>query len=258
MKILTSNVKKPFTLIDADLYLYRAAAAAEEETDWGDDIWSLSTDLKEAKAIFENFLDETEARLKNNNFILCLTDGKNFRKEIDPMYKSNRRKVRKPVGYRALVDWAKDRWQWWSEPFMEADDVMGILSTVPGSKATVVSDDKDLKSIPGRLYRPMTDEILEITEDQANRWFYTQTLTGDPTDGFVGLKGCGPKTAEKILGSRPEWSLVERAYVKAGLTPADALHQARMARILRYSEWDTETATIKLWEPKHDVISMAR
>ena len=49
MKILTENVKKPFTLIDADLYLYRAAAAAEEETDWGDDVWSLSTDLKEAK-----------------------------------------------------------------------------------------------------------------------------------------------------------------------------------------------------------------
>ena len=99
MKILTENVKK--------LYLYRAAAAAEEETDWGDDIWSLSTDLKEAKVIFEDFLDNVEARLKNNNFILCLTDGKNFRKEIDPLYKSGRRKVRKPVGYKALVDWAK-------------------------------------------------------------------------------------------------------------------------------------------------------
>jgi DNA polymerase-1 len=249
MRILTDNVKKPFTLIDADLYLYRAAAAAEEETDWGDDIWSLSTDLKEAKVVFEDFLDATEARLKNNNFILCLTNQQNFRKELNPLYKSNRRKVRKPVGYKALVDWAKGRWQWWSEPYMEADDVMGILSTVPGSKATVVSDDKDLKSIPGRLYRPMTDEILQITEDQADRWFYSQALTGDPTDGYVGLRGCGPKTAEKILGSRPEWSLVERAYIKAGKTKEDALLQARMARILRYTDWDETTATIKLWEP---------
>lgn len=257
MKILTENVKKPFTLIDADLYLYRAAAAAEEETDWGDDVWSLSTDLKEAKVIFEDLLSEVEARLHNNNFILCLTDGKNFRKEIDPLYKSGRRKVRKPVGYKALVDWAKFHWQWWSEPFMEADDVMGILATVPGSKGTIVSDDKDLKGIPGRLYRPATDELLEITHEQANRWFYTQALTGDPTDGYVGLKGCGPKTAEKILGTRPDWSLVERAYEKAGMSKADALQQARMARILRFTEWDTETATIKLWEPKHDVISVA-
>ena len=36
-------------LIDADLYLFRASIVAEEETDWGDDIWSLSTDLKVAK-----------------------------------------------------------------------------------------------------------------------------------------------------------------------------------------------------------------
>ena len=48
-------------LIDADIYAFRAVAATEEETDWGDDIWSLSTDLKVAKKIveeeFEKFYD---------------------------------------------------------------------------------------------------------------------------------------------------------------------------------------------------------
>ena len=189
---------------------------------------------------------------------MCITDHQNFRKELDPLYKSGRKKVRKPLGYKAMVDWAKYNWQWWSEPFMEADDVMGIISTVPGSKAIVVSDDKDLKGVPGRLYRPATDELLDITLEQANRQFYIQSLTGDTTDGYIGLRGCGPKTAEKILGTRPDWSLVERAYIKAGQTKEDALLQARMARILRYTDWDEDTGTIKLWEPTHDIVSLAR
>ena len=258
MKILTEGLSKPYLLIDADLYLYRACAATEIETDWGEDVWTLTTDLKVAKEIFANQMNDISTRLKCNNLIMCITDHQNFRKELDPLYKSGRKKVRKPLGYKAMVDWAKYSWQWWSEPFMEADDVMGIISTVPGSKAIVVSDDKDLKGVPGRLYRPATDELLDITLEQANRQFYIQSLTGDTTDGYIGLRGCGPKTAEKILGTRPDWSLVERAYIKAGQTKEDALLQARMARILRYTDWDEDTGTIKLWEPKHDIVSLAR
>ena len=42
---------------------------------------------------------------------------------------------------------------------------MGIIATKPGNegKVTIVSDDKDMKTIPGRLYRPMSDELLEIS-----------------------------------------------------------------------------------------------
>jgi len=56
--------------------------------------------------------------------------------------------------------------------------------------------------------------------------------------------------ATKILGKRPDWSLVENHYLKKGLTKEDALLQARLARILRWSDWDEEKSIIKLWEPK--------
>ena len=81
-------------LIDADLYLYRACAAAEEEIDWGDDIWSLMTDLKEAKKIYQTFIDQICDELDTGNFICALSDRSNFRHEIDPSYKGGRKKVR--------------------------------------------------------------------------------------------------------------------------------------------------------------------
>ena len=72
-------------LIDGDLYAYRACAAAEEEIDWGDDIWSLSSDLKQAKEIFREFIDSTCDNLETGSFVVCLSDKDNFRKDIDPM-----------------------------------------------------------------------------------------------------------------------------------------------------------------------------
>ena len=40
--------------IDTDILLYRSTSAAETEVDWGGDIFSLWTDLKEAKDAFVN------------------------------------------------------------------------------------------------------------------------------------------------------------------------------------------------------------
>ena len=136
-------------------------------------------------------------------------------------------------------------------PHLEADDVMGILATKPENigKCVVVSSDKDLKTVPCKLYRPMQDELLQITEAEADRYFFHQTLTGDATDGYKGCAGVGEKTAPKILGNKPTWSLVEQAFLKAGMTQEQALQQARLARILRWSDWDEDKETVKLWQP---------
>jgi len=238
-------------LIDADIYAYRSCSAAEEETDWGDDIWSLSTDLKVAKTIFQREIEKFRDTLNISDVLLCFTSGDNFRKTINSTYKSARKKTRKPVGYVALIDWCKNNYKSFSKLGLEADDCLGILATKPENigNCIIVSDDKDLKTIPGKLYRPTQDERLDVTEKDADKWFYTQCLTGDTTDGYPGCPGIGAVKADKLLAGRPAWSVVEQAFIKAGKTKDDALMQARMARILRHSDWNAEKQQPILWEP---------
>ena len=236
-------------LIDADLYLYRAAVNAEMEIDWGDDIWSLRTDLKVAKKLFTEEIESFCAILDADDVLLCVSDTANFRKTVYPAYKSNRKKNRKPVGYKALVDWAKNNWPSHVQATLEADDILGILGSNDTLDTIVVSDDKDLMTIPCRLFKPRDGSLSAISKAVADKNFLLQTLVGDSTDGYPGLKGAGPVRAEKILGKRPDFSLVVRAYEGAGSTRVDALTQARCARILRHSDWNEERQKIELWEP---------
>ena len=240
--------------LDTDIIIYKSILTTEQEIDWGDDVWTLYTDLKEAQKVFKKQLETIQLRLKSDEILCCLTDAKdNFRKHISPSYKSNRKGTRKPVGYVALVEWVRDTYPSLSKPSLEADDVLGIIATKPENKGKVivVSDDKDLKTVPGKLYRPMQDEALDITEADADAFFLQQCLQGDAVDGYGGLKGVGEKTAKKILGIRPVWDSVEQAYIKAGYTRDDALEQARLARILRWTDWDEKKGEPILWTPQN-------
>jgi len=239
-------------LIDADILLYRSMTYAEQEINWHDNVWTLYADIDEAKQIFTAQVDKIKTKLKTDDILCCLSDrADNFRKHIDPSYKSNRKGTRKPAGFNAFIDWVEKAYPSLRKPSLEADDVLGILATKPDNigKVVVVSDDKDLKTIPCKLYRPSPDELLDVTEQQANAYFLHQCLTGDATDGYKGCAGVGEKTANKILGTRPAWSSVEKAYLKAGMTKADALQQARLARILRWSDWDESKGEPILWHP---------
>lgn len=242
-------VDKTTLLIDGDLYLYQACAAAEEEVDWGDDVWSLSTDLKVAKKIFTKRIKEFCEKLQSEEILVCFTTGENFRKKVLPSYKGNRKTTRKPVGYKEMVRWAYETFPCCDQDTLEADDIMGILQSAKTAPTCIVSDDKDMKTIAGKLYRPMSDELLQIKDQDADHWFLTQCLVGDATDGYSGCPRIGPKTAEKVLGNYPSWEQVAQQYVKAGLTREDALVQSRCARILRATDWDAENSKVKLWEP---------
>jgi hypothetical protein len=86
--------------------------------------------------------------------------------------------------------------------------------------------------------------------EQADRYHLIQTLTGDVTDGYSGCPGIGPVKAELLCATAAPQSLVAvrcDAFKKAKLTEADALLQARLARILRNTEWDFDKSEVKLW-----------
>lgn len=255
-------------LIDGDILVYQALTSSEQEIEWEPDLWTIQSNHADARDQFQASLDSVIQQARNAGFeeygkwLLALSDTPgNWRKEIYPQYKSNR-KSRKPLGYHKFREWVMETKPVVIKPKLEADDCIGILATKPGNDALIWSIDKDFKTIPGKHLT--AGGITIIPESTADYWFMYQTLTGDQTDGYPGCPGVGPKKAEAILHKALDglgslrfgpsaipymWDEVTDAYVKANLTREDALMQARMARILRWTDWDAKNQKVKLWTP---------
>lgn len=242
-------------LIDTEVYLYRAAAASEFEAEWdaleGD--WTYLCRHGQAQALFQDSIGEIRDTIPDHQPVLVFSDGVSFRYGVWPQYKANRKKYRKPAGYRKLVEWVEKAaqargWQVARLADIEGDDVLGVLSE-PGD--VIVSVDKDMLTLPGLHLR--NGEIMEVSELEADRAFFTQVLTGDQSDNYPGCPGYGPVTAERLMdgctSAEQMWAEVLAAYAKKGLSPAYALTQARCARILRPGEYDFEAGTVRLWSP---------
>ena len=253
---MSKKVKTPLLLVDGDILVYRALASSEFEHCWdpeGDGvIWSLWTNLDKAADVFQSQLDKVLHQFDYKELLVALTGSGNFRKALWNGYKGNRSDTRKPVGFLEFRKRLQEREDIKVVEYdgIEADDVLGILATKPGNESAVmVSDDKDLFTIPGKLFQQGQLHVTSVKE--ADLFHLEQTLTGDTTDGYKGCPGTGKVKAHKILEAPGDtWVNIVKAYEKAELTEADALMNARMARILRWSDWDSEKREPILWSPK--------
>ncbi|MER8505680.1 hypothetical protein NKH91_06050 [Mesorhizobium sp. M0894] len=240
-------------LIDGDILVVSTGAALEVETDWGDDEWTLTCDVAEVKATVLSTIKRLERDLDADASVITLSKGTTFRHDLYAGYKKGR--SRKPVGTNEVKRWLIEEHGAKYKPGIEADDVMGILATNPrlikGEKV-IVSQDKDMLTIPGLIYR--NSNIIEVSPREALHNFLKQTLTGDITDGYLGCPGMGPVKAEKLLAAiQPGdlyWPHIVAAYEKAGLTADDALLQARLARILHNDDYDHAKKEPILWTPR--------
>lgn len=234
-------------LIDADLLLYKAAIGSEFSCDWGGNNWVLSANLDQAKDTILARLNGMKEHFNPAGYTLVRSDRENFRKQLFPEYKGDRSDTRKPIIFNQLLEWLDEEHGCLHYPKLEADDTLGILhtSSLYSCDTIIISEDKDMLTIPGKLYRG--GELITVTPEQAKYHHMYQTLTGDSTDGYSGCPGIGPKTAEKLLNRPWSWSTIVETYEKAGLTEADALLNARMAYILQAHNWkDNE---VILWSP---------
>lgn len=197
-------------LLDADIFVYRVGFTTNEEP------------AQVAISLLDNMIEECLAAVGAESFTCYLSDStKNgFRYKLYPEYKANRTQE-KPKHYQALRDHLVSFWNAIITEGQEADDALGIDQSennkklysynIGGGKVTdfgllkqqetiICSIDKDLFQIPGNHYNFVTKQFNFITEEQGLYFFYKQVLMGDPSDNIGGLKGIGPKKAEKILG----------------------------------------------------------
>lgn len=251
-------------LIDTDVLCYQFAYRHTREFSF-DGETNVSCEREElALDDVEHFVNSIRETLKGDEIILVLSDRKeNFRKHLDPTYKLNRNDKPKPNLWYAVRDFVEFgdhgyRVEW--RPRLEGDDVLGIMATHPKyrDRAIIVSIDKDMKTIPGRLHLFNKPEqgVLHIDEEDAYRWLMYQVLWGDATDNYPGCPGLGEIKAADVIADAGAveniWPRVLEEYAEWGLTRDDALHQARLAYILRSGDYK-KGGTIKLWNPKKAV-----
>ena len=239
-------------LIDADITAFQVCSAAEVETEWHDDVWTLHSNFADVKRDFAEAIENIRDMTGAAKVELAFTDTENFRKDVYAPYKSNRKNSRKPMHLMRVREWAFSQWECHQWPRLEGDDVLGIIATGDDSTG-IYSADKDMKTLPANLWSNDERFFWPNAEAIADWWWMLQTLTGDPTDGYPGLPGIGKKRGADMLGEPGErpledlWDQVVRAYEAKDLTQDDALAQARCARILRNT--DFEEGEIKLWTP---------
>ncbi len=247
-------------LLDSDIVAFAFASAAQSTYNFGNTgICQSVEELSNVTPKVHDWITALMEKLHADDLIVCLSvpSSECWRLGVLPSYKGNRKDVVRPVLLQAVKDYMAEAFTSYTRPGLEADDVLGILATHPtlikGDKI-IVSEDKDMQTLPCYLFRPKRDnKPKHISLREANYYHLYQTLMGDSTDGYSGCPGVGPVKAEAILrGALPgdEWSAVVSTYESKGLTEEDALVQARVARICRAEDYNFSTKQVKLWKPK--------
>lgn len=280
--------KAPTTLLlDSDIVAYKFSSSNQKDFDWngdGNKVSVLQQDIEVVMTDCFDYIEELKDKLKADALIVCLScpTPENFRLKVYPDYKGNRDPAAKPLQLSLVKEKMAAHYPSYARPTLEADDIMGILSTHPNivkGRKVIVSEDKDMQTIPGLLFNPRKDtKVRTITLEQADRYHLYQTLMGDATDHYPGCPGIGPDKAEKFLTEpfrlvpyahslksgprkgqtetrhRTEpcadvWQGIVSLFEHAGETEAFALAMARVARILRASDYDFNKKEPILWTP---------
>jgi 5'-3' exonuclease len=231
--------------IDADFLLYETAEGkfqtgkgifGEEEGEVADK--GFKEPLKPYKERFKTLLKDVidtvyanaPGQIGKKVKVLFTDPDNNFRYEIYPEYKSNRRDMQKSDVFYRLRKWVHKKYGFVKGA--EADDACGYYAKKGYLTASM---DKDvLYSIPGAhfdLYH-MRRHFIETGELEARNFTYKQCLMGDAGDGIPGIPRVGEKTAIKLLDEFGwDEAGVIKAYESKGLTADDALLTMRLVRL---------------------------
>ncbi len=171
-------------LIDGDISAFRCAAVSE---DTDEEICILRLDKQIRDIIYS-----TDA----SHYKIFLTGSNNFRKEVYPEYKANRKDKPLPKWLNACREYLVTQWQATVSDGCEADDLLGVNQT---EDTVIASIDKDLLQIPGRHFNFVKTEEFFQTPMGGIRHFYEQLLKGDRSDNVPGVTGIGEKKAARFL-----------------------------------------------------------
>ena len=241
---------------------------------------ALSTILKRTIAAVVKRWELSDANDINIEVILSGQD--NFRDGIAKIkpYKWNRTGKPLPVHYQLCRDHLTKNWGATVISGWEADDEASIRAArcrADGVEYCIATIDKDLDQIPGLHYGYSKHVFYDMSEVDAETFFWEQCVSGDTTDGIQGCFKIGAGKAKKLVAEWTEeydehtygiptlddfiWASIVDTYAETmekypdkypeEMTPeAAALETARLVHMLDYE--------YQLWNPpgvEHGTIS---
>lgn len=137
---------------------------------------------------------------ESSDHYTSLTGSNNFRYDLFPDYKANRKDKPRPVFLEDAREYLVTTWGAHVTDGYEADDALGIEQCQEEFGTTVIcSIDKDLKQIPGYHYNWRKNEHELVSPLDGWRSFYRSLLTGDTTDNISGVGGIGAVKSARFI-----------------------------------------------------------
>lgn len=182
---------------------------------------------------------------------LLVTKGSNFRYDIYPEYKSNRKEKTELDNIVKIVkNLTLDRLEYASfVPNTEADDVIIALSNQPQPENTTLvisAIDKDVVNaslVPCYNYNK-TEWVEPHTTQQVEAWYLHQSIEGDSVDKIRGVYKTGKVGAKKFIDGLLAGTNSKQDYIDLFESPEDCELQNRLVRM---HQWNPVTEEVTLW-----------
>lgn len=228
-------------IVDGDIVAYRCAASAERD--------GLEIALVRAEQMMNDMLRAT----KSKTYHVFLTGKGNFRYDLYPDYKANRKDKPKPIYLQDCREYLVNMWNAVISVGCEADDLIGITATNLNDTDShvICSIDKDLLQIPGHHFNFVKQEHTYVSPVEGMRSFYKQLILGDVSDNIPGYDG---KARQKwpnfmkgyhdyIDNAHDEYDMY--SYVKSIYSEGNDIHLNGKLLFIQRKE-------NQMWEPPND------
>ena len=232
-------------LIDADLILWRCVPnKVLSKAEIAEGVISEKT-LEQTLDLIDWYVTEKIFKpTLADNYIGFLGGVGNFRYDVLSSYKFGR-PLDKPQFFTEAKNHLIDKWKFVMVNGIEAEDAVGLTLT-KYFDAIIVGTDHDLNQLEGTHFNPVTGVWKTINKEQAIYNINLMLLSGCSTDKIRGLKkGCGIKTAEKLLEGFP---------IESQLWEVINLYLTEYGEYKGIEEFYTQYKLLKILRNKEDFI----
>lgn len=157
--------------------------------------------LEEAISSANSYLSGLINGANVEEFNLFFTIGKNFRYDIYPEYKANRKNNEKPPFFNEVREYLVKEYNGIHGYNLEADDLLVIYKNklIEEQKSyIVISTDKDINNLFGLNYDIKNNVARLVDTEFSEQYFWGSVITGDTADNIKGVPGKGPAFIKKL------------------------------------------------------------